>query len=180
MSKLYPVKPEFAAKARVSKTDYERLYAESIKDPDSFWARIGKRLDWIKPPTKISDVSFDPKDLHIRWYDDGTLNVTANCLDRHLTERGDKTAIIFEGDDPAESRSISYRELHLEVCKFANTLKHLGVLKGDRVAIYLPMIPEAAVAMLACARIGAIHSVVFGGFRRTLSPVALPTSRRSW
>ena len=164
MSKLYPVDPAFAAKARLRKADYERLYAESVSDPGGFWGRIGQRLNWIKPPTKIKNVSFDPKDLHIRWYEDGQLNVSANCLDRHLAERGDKTAIIFEGDDPNDSRHISYRELHAEVCKFANTLKHLGVAKGDRVAIYLPMIPEAAVAMLACARIGAVHSVVFGGF----------------
>jgi acetyl-CoA synthetase len=164
MSKLYPVDPAFAAKARLRKADYERLYAESVSDPDGFWGRIGQRLNWIKPPTKIKNVSFDPKDLHIRWYEDGQLNVSANCLDRHLAERGDKTAIIFEGDDTNDSRRISYRELHAEVCKFANTLKHLGVAKGDRVAIYLPMIPEAAVAMLACARIGAVHSVVFGGF----------------
>ncbi len=164
MSKLYPVKPEFAASARLRKADYEKLYAESIKDPDTFWAGVAHRLDWTTAPTKISDVSFDPKDLHIRWYEDGVLNVTTNCLDRHLADRGDKTAIIFEGDDPSESRRISYRELHAEVCKFANALKHLGVTKGDRVAIYLPMIPEAAIAMLACARIGAIHSVVFGGF----------------
>ena len=164
MSKLYPVKPEFAASTRLRKADYEKLYAESIKDPDTFWAGVAHRLDWTTAPTKISDVSFDPKDLHIRWYEDGVLNVTTNCLDRHLADRGDKTAIIFEGDDPSESRRISYRELHAEVCKFANALKHLGVTKGDRVAIYLPMIPEAAIAMLACARIGAIHSVVFGGF----------------
>jgi acetyl-CoA synthetase len=164
MSKLHPVKSEFAANTRIGKADYVRLYAESIKDPDGFWAGIAERLDWSRKPSKISDVSFDPKDLHIRWYEDGMLNVTTNCLDRHLAERGEKTAIIFEGDDPSESRRISYRELHSEVCKFANTLKHLGVTKGDRVAIYLPMIPEAAVAMLACARIGAIHSVVFGGF----------------
>jgi acetyl-CoA synthetase len=164
MSKVYPVDPAFAAKAHLRKADYERQYAESIKDPEGFWARIGERLAWSKKPSKIRDVSFDPKDLHIRWYEDGLLNVSANCLDRHLATRGDKTAIIFEGDDPNESRRISYRELHAEVCKFANTLKHLGVTKGDRVAIYMPMIPEAAVAMLACARIGAIHSVVFGGF----------------
>ncbi|WP_158752971.1 acetate--CoA ligase [Dyella sp. S184] len=164
MSKLYPVNPAFAAKARLRKADYERLYAESVQDPDDFWGRVGQRLDWLKAPTKIKDVSFDPKNLHIRWYEDGQLNVSANCLDRHLAERGDKTAIIFEGDDPNDSRRISYRELHAEVCKFANTLRHLGVAKGDRVAIYLPMIPEAAVAMLACARIGAVHSVVFGGF----------------
>ncbi|MFC5581488.1 acetate--CoA ligase [Rhodanobacter terrae] len=164
MSTLYPVNPAFAAKARLRHDDYTRLYAESVGDPEGFWGRIGQRLDWIKPPTKIKDVSFDPKDLHIRWYEDGELNVSANCLDRQLATRGDKVAIIFEGDDPNDSRKITYRELHAEVCKFANTLKNLGVVKGDRVAIYLPMIPEAAVAMLACARLGAIHSVVFGGF----------------
>ncbi|MEW9571624.1 acetate--CoA ligase [Rhodanobacter sp. Si-c] len=164
MSTIHPVDPAFAAKARIRKDDYERLYAESVKDPEGFWAKVGERLDWAKKPTRIKDVSYDPKNLHIRWYDDGTLNVAANCLDRHLKERGDKVAIIFEGDDPNESRKLTYRELHAEVCKFANTLKHLGVAKGDRIAIYLPMIPEAAVAMLACARIGAIHSVVFGGF----------------
>ena len=164
MSKVYPVDPVFAAKARLRKADYERLYTESVKDPEGFWARISQRLDWTTKPTLIRDVSFAPQDLHIRWYEDGKLNVSANCLDRHLAERADKTAIIFEGDNPDESRRISYRELHGEVCKFANTLKQLGVSKGDRVAIYMPMIPEAAVAMLACARIGAIHSVVFGGF----------------
>jgi acetyl-CoA synthetase len=164
MSTIHPVDPAFAARARIRQDDYERLYAESVKDPEGFWTKVGERLAWAKKPTKIKDVSYDPKDLHIRWYEDGMLNVSANCLDRHLAERGDKTAIIFEGDDPNESRKLSYRELHAEVCKFANTLKHLGVAKGDRVAIYLPMIPEAAVAMLACARIGAIHSVVFGGF----------------
>ncbi|MDO1529445.1 acetate--CoA ligase [Fulvimonas sp. R45] len=164
MSTIHPVDPAFAARARIRKDDYERLYAESVKDPEGFWARVGERLDWARKPTKIKDVSFDPKNLHIRWYEDGTLNVAANCLDRHLQERGDKVAIIFEGDDPSESRKLTYRELHAEVCKFANTLKHLGVAKGDRVAIYMPMIPEAAVAMLACARIGAVHSVVFGGF----------------
>ncbi len=164
MSTLYPVNPAFAAAARIRHDDYARLYAESIDDPEGFWARIAQRLDWSRPPTKIKNVSFDAKDLHIRWYEDGELNVSANCLDRQLEKRGDKVAIIFEGDDPNESRKITYRELHAEVCKFANTLKHLGVVKGDRVAIYLPMIPEAAVAMLACARLGAIHSVVFGGF----------------
>ncbi len=164
MSNVHPVPADFAAKADIKADDYERLYAESIKDPAAFWEKVGKRLDWIKQPTRIKDVSYDADDLHIRWYADGELNVAANCLDRQLDKRGDKTAIIFEGDDPSESRRISYRELHAEVCKFANTLKHLGVAKGDRVAIYMPMIPEAAVAMLACARIGAIHSVVFGGF----------------
>jgi len=164
MSKVYPVDPKFAAKALLREEDYKRLYAESIRDPAKFWGDVAKRLDWIKPPTRIKDVSFDPKDVHIRWFEDGMLNVSANCLDRHLEQRGDKVAILFEGDDPAVSRRITYRELHTEVCKFANTLKHLGIAKGDRVVIYLPMIPEAAVAMLACARIGAIHSVVFGGF----------------
>ncbi len=164
MSKLHPVNPEFAAKARIGHDDYLKMYAASIADPDAFWGDVAKRLDWVRSPTRIKDVSYDPGDLHIRWYEDGQLNVSANCLDRQLATRGDKTAIIFEGDDPNDSRRISYRELHAEVCKFANTLRHLGVEKGDRVAIYLPMIPEAAVAMLACARLGAIHSVVFGGF----------------
>ncbi|HET6587575.1 MAG TPA: acetate--CoA ligase [Oleiagrimonas sp.] len=164
MSNVHSVPADFAAEADIKAADYERLYAESIKDSSAFWEKIGKRLDWIKPPTEIKDVSFDPDDLHIRWYADGQLNVAANCLDRQLAKRGDKTAIIFEGDDPSESRRISYRELHAEVCQFANALKNLGVAKGDRVAIYMPMVPEAAVAMLACARIGAVHSVVFGGF----------------
>jgi acetyl-CoA synthetase len=164
MSEIHPVDPAFAEKARLRKDDYQRMYAESIQDPGGFWKKMSERLDWVTPPTKIKDVSYDPADLHIRWFEDGVLNVAANCLDRHLATRGDKTAIIFEGDDPNESRKLTYRELHAEVCQFANTLKNLGVAKGDRVVIYLPMIPEAAVAMLACARIGAIHSVVFGGF----------------
>lgn len=164
MSEIHPVDPAFAARARIRKDDYQRMYAESVQDPEGFWKKMSERLDWITPPTKIKDVSYDPNDLHIRWYEDGQLNVAANCLDRHLEKRGDKTAIIFEGDDPEETRSLTYRQLHAEVCQFANTLKNLGVVKGDRVVIYLPMIPEAAVAMLACARIGAIHSVVFGGF----------------
>ena len=164
MSKLYPVPPEIAAKARITATDYEKLYAESINDSEGFWRRIGQRLDWIKPYTQVKDVSFDANDLHIRWYHDGELNLSANCLDRHLKTRGDKTAILWEGDDPGESRAISYRELHEQVCRAANLLKNLGVKKGDRITIYLPMIPEAAVAMLACARIGAVHSIVFGGF----------------
>ena len=164
MSKLYPVPADVAAKARVTAADYEKLYAESVNDNEGFWRRIGQRLDWIKPYTKVKDVSFEAKDLHIRWYYDGELNLSANCLDRHLQTRGDKTAILWEGDDPAESRAISYCELHEQVCRAANLLKHLGVKKGDRITIYLPMIPEAAVAMLACARIGAIHSIVFGGF----------------
>ena len=164
MSNIHRVSPEFAAHARVDKSTYERDYAESIRDPQGFWGRIGKRIDWIRPYTQIKDTSFDANHLHIRWYADGQLNLAANCLDRHLAKRGDKTAIIWEGDDPSESRRISYRELHAQVCQAANLLSKLGVGKGNRVAIYLPMIPEAAVAMLACARIGAIHTVVFGGF----------------
>jgi len=164
MSNIHPVSAPFAARARIDKAGYERDYAESVRDPAAFWGRIGQRLDWIKPYTQVKDTSFDANDLHIRWYADGELNLAANCLDRHLGKRGDKTAIIWEGDDPNESRRISYRELHDEVCKAANLLANLGVKKGDRVAIYLPMIPEAAVAMLACTRIGAIHTVVFGGF----------------
>jgi acetyl-CoA synthetase len=164
VSNLYPVPADFAAHSRIRADDYEKLYAESVRDPEGFWGRIGKRLDWITPYTQVRDVSFAANDLHIRWYADGTLNLAANCLDRHLATRGDKTAILWEGDDPAESRAISYRELHAQVCKCANLLKNLGVNKGDRVTIYLPMIPEAAVAMLACARIGAVHTVVFGGF----------------
>jgi acetyl-CoA synthetase len=164
VSKLYPVPADFAARSRIREDDYEKLYAESLRDPEGFWGRIGKRLDWIMPYTQVRDVSFAAENLHIRWYADGTLNLAANCLDRHLATRGDKTAILWEGDDPAESKAISYRQLHAQVCKCANLLKNLGVNKGDRVTIYLPMIPEAAVAMLACARIGAVHTVVFGGF----------------
>ena len=164
MSQLHPIPADFAAHARIKADDYAKLYAESVKTPEAFWERIGKRLEWSKPYTKIKDVSYDAKDLHIRWYSDGELNLSSNCLDRHLQERGDKTAILWEGDDPNESKAITYRQLHEQVCKAANVLKNLGVAKGDRVTIYLPMIPEAAVAMLACARIGAIHNVVFGGF----------------
>jgi acetyl-CoA synthetase len=164
MTKLYEVPAEFAAKARYRREDYQRLYEESVRDPEGFWGRMGKRVDWVRPYTRVKDVSYDAADFHIRWYEDGQLNVAANCLDRHLATRGDKTAILWEGDNPGESTAITYRELYRKVCKLANALKALGVQKGDRVTIYLPMIPEAAVAMLACARIGAIHSVVFGGF----------------
>jgi acetyl-CoA synthetase len=161
---IYDVPAEFAARARFRKDDYQRMYRESVSDPEGFWARTGQRIDWIRPYSKVRDVSFDAKDFRIRWFYDGQLNVSYNCLDRHLAARGDKTAILWEGDNPAESESITYRELYYKVCKLANALKSLGVQKGDRVTIYLPMIPEAAVAMLACSRIGAIHSVVFGGF----------------
>ena len=164
MSTLHPVSPEFAARARVKSSDYDKLYAESVRDPEGFWKRTAQRLDWIKPFSKVKDVSFAADDLHVRWFEDGQLNLSANCLDRHLQTRGDKTAILWEGDDPNEAKAITYRQLHEQVCRAANLLKNLGVRKGDRVTIYLPMIPEAAIAMLACARIGAIHSVVFGGF----------------
>jgi acetyl-CoA synthetase len=162
--KIYPVPETFAATARVQRADSERMYRESIDDPNRFWAEIGQRLDWIREFSVVKDTSYDPESFHIRWFSDGKLNVSANCLDRHLELRGDKTAIIWEGDDPNQSEHISYRQLYERVCQCANALKSLGVGKGDRVTIYLPMIPEIAVAMLACARIGAIHSVVFGGF----------------
>ncbi|MBD7987284.1 acetate--CoA ligase [Luteimonas sp. Sa2BVA3] len=165
MSDLYPVPEDFAAQANVTSADYARDYAESIRDPDAFWGRIAQRLDWMKPPTRVRDVSFDRQNFQIRWFADGELNVSVNCLDRHLAERGDKTALIFEPDGPdSEAKHISYRELHARVCRLGNALRSLGIGKGDRVTIYLPMIVEAAVAMLACARIGAIHTVVFGGF----------------
>ena len=156
--------PESVAKsAWVDAAGYARMYEQSIKDPEAFWGEQGKRLDWIRPYTKVKDTSFTG-DVHIRWFYDGTLNVSANCIDRHLADKADQTAIIWEGDNPAESRHITYRELHEQVCRLANVLKAKGVKKGDRVTIYLPMIPEAAYAMLACARVGAIHSIVFGGF----------------
>jgi acetyl-CoA synthetase len=145
------------------------MYKRSVEDPEGFWGEEGKRLDWFTPYTKVKDVSFDESDLHVKWYYDGTLNVSHNCLDRHLATRGDQTAIIWEGDDPAEDASFTYRQLHEMVCRFANGLKSIGAKKGDRITIYMPMIPEAAVAMLACTRIGAVHSIVFGGF----SPEAL-------
>jgi acetyl-CoA synthetase len=162
--KIHEVPESFAETARIRRADYPRMYAESIEDPDRFWAGVGQRIDWIKPFSRVKDASFAPGDFHIRWFDDGQLNVASNCLDRHLETRGDKTAIIWEGDDPARAEYISYRQLYERVCQCANALKSLGVAKGDRVTIYLPMIPEIAIAMLACARLGAIHSVVFGGF----------------
>jgi acetyl-CoA synthetase len=169
-SHMYPVPPEFAAKAHVDAAKYEAMYAASVADPEAFWREHGKRLRWMKHYTKVKNVNWDisktndPNDLHVKWFEDGTLNVSANCIDRHLPHKADTTAIIFEGDDPNVSRRISYAELYSEVCRFANVLKTQGVKKGDRVTIYMPMIPEAAYAMLACSRIGAIHSVVFGGF----------------
>jgi acetyl-CoA synthetase len=148
---------------KISEAEYFRLYRESLADPDRFWAEHGRRIDWIKPFTKGRNAAFEG-DVHIAWYEDGTLNASYNCIDRHLPKRAEQTAILWEGDDPGEERRVTYRELHEAVCRLANALKARGVQKGDRVTIYLPMIPEAAIAMLACARIGAIHSVVFGGF----------------
>ena len=161
---IIPVPGDWKKRGYVGAPDYAARYAQSLKDPDGFWRKEAGRLDWIRPFTKVSDVSWDPANLHVRWFEDGLLNVSANCIDRHLARRGNQAAIIWEGDDPKDSKRISYRQLHDEVCRFANVLKARGVKKGDRVTIYLPMIPEAAYAMLACARIGAIHSVVFGGF----------------
>ena len=156
---------DFIAKANVRADEQARAYAASIKDADAFWSGIAARIDWIKPPTKIRNVNFDAQDFRIRWYEDGELNASVNCLDRHLQTRGDKVAIVFEPDDPSEpAQHITYRELHARVCRLANALRAHGVGKGDRVTIYLPMVPEAAIAMLACARIGAVHMVVFGGF----------------
>jgi len=167
-NKLFPVPADVAAHALIDAAGYRRMYAESVENTDAFWREQAKRVDWIKPFTKVQDTSFDLP-VSIKWFEDGALNVAANCLDRHLETRGDKIAIIWEGDDPKDSRTVTYRELHAAVCKLSNVLKSKGVKKGDRVTIYLPMIVEAAVALLACARIGAVHSVVFGGF----SPEAL-------
>jgi acetyl-CoA synthetase len=166
----YPVAPEWAARARVDEGEYRRLYERSVSNPSGFWLEQAERLDWMKAPTVAGDWSFGAKDFHIQWFADGVLNASANCLDRHLETRGDQVALIWEPDEPAEEpRRFTYRELHREVCRFANVLKAQGVARGDRVTIYLPMIPEVAFAVLACARIGAVHSVVFGGF----SPEAL-------
>ncbi len=165
MSDLYPVKSEFAARARIGRDDYQRLYAESVRDPEGFWRKAAERLDWFRKPTVIKDVSYALEDFRIRWFADGELNASVNCLDRQLATRGDKTALLFEPDDPSQpAQKVTYRELYERVCRLGNALRNLGVVKGDRVTIYLPMIPDAVVAMLACARIGAVHSVVFGGF----------------
>ena len=167
---VYPVPAKFAAQANVNQDQYQKMYRQSMDDPDSFWAeQAEKYLTWTKSWDKVQEWSFDESDLNIKWFIGGKLNVSSNCLDRHLETRGDQVAIIWESDDPNEDRKITYNELHKEVCQFANVLKERGVKKGDRVSIYLPMIPEAAVAMLACTRIGAMHSIVFGGF----SPDAL-------
>jgi acetyl-CoA synthetase len=161
---VIPVPAAWRARAFMTKDQYQAAYAASVRDPDGFWRGEAARLDWIKPFTRVSDVSYDAANLHIKWFEDGVLNVAANCIDRHLASRADQTAIIWEGDDPKDSKHITYRQLHGEVSRFANVLKARGVKKGDRVTIYMPMIPEAAYAMLASARIGAVHSVVFGGF----------------
>ena len=166
---IYPPSADFVANAKINKADYDSMYAQSINNPDHFWSEHGKRVDWIKPYSKIKDVDYSYPNVSIKWFEDGQLNVSANCIDRHLEKRGEQTAIIWEGDNPDDSKHITYSELHREVCKLSNVYKKLGVKKGDRVVLYIPMIPEAAYAMLACARIGAIHSIVFAGF----SPEAL-------
>ncbi|MGH7156406.1 MAG: AMP-binding protein, partial [Acetobacteraceae bacterium] len=160
---VIPVRPEIAAHAHVNDARYREMYHQAARDPDTFWAEQARRLAWIKPPTKIKNATFSGN-VSIKWFEDGVLNASESCLDRHLAAHADRAAIIWEGDDPGTSRTITYRDLHEQVCRFANVLKSLEVRKGDRVTIYLPMVPEAAVVMLACARIGAIHSVVFGGF----------------
>jgi len=162
--KVYDVPAEWRKRAYVDEAKYKEWYARSVKDPNGFWAEHGKRIDWIKPFSKIKNTSYDPDNVSIKWFEDGTLNVCYNCVDRHLAKRGDQTAILWEGDDPKEDKKLTYKQLHADVCRFANVLKARGVKKGDRVTIYMPMIPETAISMLACARIGAIHSVVFGGF----------------
>ncbi|MEO0574327.1 MAG: acetate--CoA ligase [Pseudomonadota bacterium] len=169
MTVVHPVNAYFADNAHVDATDYDRMYQRSVSDNEGFWKDAAGIVDWMTPFTRVKDVSYARDDLHIRWYDDGELNVCVNCVDRHLAENADKTAILWEGDDPERDEAITYAQLHERVCRMANVLKHVGVTKGDRVTLYMPMIPEAAIAMLACARIGAVHSVVFGGF----SPDAL-------
>ena len=168
-NQLFPVPEETAKQALIDAGRYDALYAQSINDPLTFWKEQAARIDWIKPFTNVKATSYDPENLSIKWYEDGTLNACVNCVDRHLADKADQTAIIWEGDEPTDDKKITYRELHEQVCRFAGALKTRGVKKGDRVTIYMPMIPEAAYAMLACARIGAVHSVVFGGF----SPDAL-------
>ena len=162
--KIYEVPAEWKSRAYLDDAKYQEMYARSINDPNAFWAEQAKRLHWYKAPTKIKNTSFGPGDVSIKWFEDGVTNVAYNCIDRHLGTRANQTAIIWEGDDPKDDKKITYRELHDEVCRMANILRNRNVEKGDRVTIYMPMIPEAAYAMLACARIGAIHSVVFGGF----------------
>ncbi len=167
--KIFQPPKNIAQSAKINKQKYEEMYEASVSDPDKFWAEQAKRLDWIKPFSKVKNTSFEYPNISIKWFEDGILNVSANCIDRHLEKRGNQTAIIWEGDEPDQSKHITYNELYEHVCKLANVYKSLGIKKGDRICIYMPMIPEAAYAMLACSRIGAVHSVVFGGF----SPEAL-------
>ncbi len=162
--KIYDVPADWRKRAYADDAKYQELYARSIKDPNGFWAEQAKRIDWIKPFSKVKNTSYDPHNVSIKWFEDGTLNACYNCVDRHLAKRGDQTAILWEGDDPKDDKKLTYKQLHAEVSRFANVLKARGVKKGDRVTIYMPMIPEAAVSILACARIGAVHSVIFGGF----------------
>ena len=168
-AKTYPVLKDATKNAHADAAKYKEMYERSVSDPEGFWGDEGKRLDWMKPFTKVKNTTFEYPDVSIKWYEDGTLNVSANCIDRHLATRGDQTAIIWEGDDPSEDMHITYKQLHEHVCRLSNAMKSQGVKKGDRVTLYMPMIPEAAYAMLACTRIGAVHSIVFGGF----SPDAL-------
>src|SRR5258708_15316545 len=161
---IYDVPPEWSKRAFIDEAKYEAMYARSVKDPDGFWAEQAKRIEWLKPFTKVKNTSFDPHHVSIKWFEDGVTNVAHNCIDRHLARRGDQVAIVWEGDDPKDDRKITYRELHAEVSRFANVLKARGARKGDRITIHLPMIPEATYPLLARARIGALHSVLFGGF----------------
>ncbi|HEY0223261.1 MAG TPA: acetate--CoA ligase [Pseudolabrys sp.] len=162
--KIYEVPSDWQKRAFIDEAKYQEMYARSIKDPDGFWAEQAKRIDWIKKPSKVKNTTYDPHNVSIKWFEDGTLNASYNCVDRHLAKRGDQTALIWEGDDPKDDKKITYKQLHADVCRFANVLKARGVKKGDRVTIYMPMIPEATISILACARIGAVHSVIFGGF----------------
>ena len=177
---VYPVSNELAESASLNQDAYFEKHQAAIDDPDTFWGKEAQRLDWIKPFSKVKDVSYASKDLHIRWFEDGVLNASVNCLDRHLAERGHETAIIYEGDDPNVSENISYQQLHERVCKLANGLRELGVQKGDIVTLYMPMVPETGIAMLACARIGAVHSVVFGGFSPEALAARIADGRSKW
>ena len=161
---IIKTKADWVNKALVNKSDYEKKYKKSLKNNDEFWKKEGKRITWIKPYKKIKNVKYSKNEVHIKWYEDGTLNASANCIDRHLKNKKNKIAIIWVGDDPKDTKKISYKQLHKEVSKTANALKELGIKKGDRVTIYLTMIPELAITMLACVRIGAVHSIIFGGF----------------
>src|ERR1700736_1353039 len=162
--KIYEVPADWTKRAFINESQYRKMYERSLADPNGFWAEEAKRIHWMKPFSKVKNTSFNKPNIFIKWFEDGVTNPASNCIDRHLHSRGKQTAIIWEGDDPKESKHITYKELHDEVCRFANILRNRNVKKGDRVTIYMPMIPEAAYAMLACARIGAVHSVVFGGF----------------